>query len=218
MMNVFLDLDGTLTDPGPGFVRSIGHALDKLGVATPPEADIVSHIGPPLEETLAKLLGPDSLALVPEAVRWYRERYFAVGLYENTVYDGIYEALQAIKSSGARMFLATAKPTRVAARILRHFELDGFFEACYGSELDGTNSDKRDLLKYLLARETLNPADSVMVGDRSHDVRAALANGVRSLAVLWGYGSLPELQEAGAEQIIREPVQLADAVLITSRS
>ena len=57
MRTVLFDLDGTLTDPRPGFVRSIRHALDRLRVACPDDDVLASFIGPPLRGTLATLLG-----------------------------------------------------------------------------------------------------------------------------------------------------------------
>ena len=36
-----------------------------------------------------------------------------------------------------------------------------------------------------------------MIGDRSHDIVGASANGVASIGVLWGYGDLAELTQAG---------------------
>lgn len=212
-MNVLLDLDGTLTDPGPGFVSCIRHALDGLGVESPTDKEIVSHIGPPLEDTLAKLLSSAQISRVPDAVKLYRERYSAAGIFENVVYDGIAEALERISDGGCRIFLATSKPRPFAERILSYFQLTHFFSGIYGSELDGTHSDKRDLLKHLLKSEGLDAAESVMVGDRSQDVRAAIANSVRPLGVLWGYGTLSELQEAGAVEVVSEPNQLPDAVV-----
>jgi phosphoglycolate phosphatase len=213
-MNVLLDLDGTLTDPAPGFVNCIRFALDELGIECPSDAEVASHIGPPLEETLFHLLGASQASQIPEAVRLYRKRYATEGLFENAVYGGIVEALERIRSCDAKIVLATSKPRVFAEKILVHFNLARFFSGIYGSELDGTNSDKRDLLKHLLAQESLDPTDSVMVGDRLHDMRAAIANGVKPLGVLWGYGSLLELQESGAQEIIHEPNQLPGAVVI----
>ena len=45
-----------------------------------------------------------------------------------------------------------------------------------------------------------------MIGDRSHDVRAARMNGARSIGVLWGYGSREEL--ASADAIVTVPAEL----------
>jgi len=211
-MNILFDLDGTLTDPGPGFVKSIRYALDELKIDPPSDMEIAAHIGPPLEETLSRLLGPANVQHIPDAIRLYRERYSTVGLYENSIYEGIREALEKMLNSGSRIFLATSKPSVFAIRIIEYFELSLFFSGIYGSALDGTYADKRLLLAHLLERESLNAAESVMVGDRSHDVRGALANGINPVGVLWGYGTAKELMDAGANKLIHTPNELPEAL------
>lgn len=198
-MRVLLDLDGTLTDPQEGFVSCIRHALIQLSRTPGPDTDIASHIGPPLEQTLELLLG--GTQDVDKAVRFYRERYSSIGIYENRMYPGVPEALQRLSQS-CPLYLATSKPRVFAIRILEHFGLSRFFESVHGSELDGRRSDKGELIAHLLAEERIDPRSAVMVGDRSHDVRGAAKNGVVAVGVLWGYGSRQELESAGARLLI----------------
>jgi phosphoglycolate phosphatase len=82
---VFLDLDGTLTDAGPGIIASVIHALDALGIAAPAPESLGWVIGPPLIDTFSRLGTPNP----SEALRHYRARYTDVGLFENSVYPGI---------------------------------------------------------------------------------------------------------------------------------
>lgn len=195
-MNVLFDLDGTLTDPGDGFVACVSHALAKLECRPHADHEIRRHVGPPLEETLARLI--EDRAKIPAAVAFYRERYASLGYLENAVYPGIEEALRALHSRGMHLFVATSKPTVYAERILAHFGLDRFFRGIYGSELDGTRSNKTELLSHLLARELLRPESTFMVGDRAQDMLAAVANGAQPVGALWGYGSRGELAQSGA--------------------
>ena len=76
------------------------------------------------------------------AVSLYRERFSDVGLYENTVYDGIGDVLTALAQSGHRLFVATSKAHVFADRIIDHFGLRPHFERVFGAELDGTRVDK----------------------------------------------------------------------------
>jgi phosphoglycolate phosphatase-like HAD superfamily hydrolase len=81
----------------------------------------------------------------------YRERYSTEGFLENYVYPGIEDALGEFHSTGVPLFVATSKPHAIGIRILDHFGLSKFFVGIYGSELDGTRSDKSELLRYLIA-------------------------------------------------------------------
>jgi phosphoglycolate phosphatase len=211
-LNILFDLDGTLTDPAPGFIKSIRFAFNSLEIDLPSDKQIASYIGPPLNETIKALLGPGHESKHPDVIKRYRERYSSMGLFENSVYDGILETLEALHASGSPIYVATAKLSVFATRILDHFDLTRFLSGIYGSELDGTYSNKQHLLEHLLRDERLDPGDTIMIGDRSYDITAAIANSVKPIGVSWGYGSLEELTNAGAEKIINEPHELLYAL------
>ena len=200
---VLLDLDGTLTDPREGIVGSIRHALDALGRPAPDGDDLTWCIGPPLLGSFELLLGDPALAV--RALALYRERFSAVGLYENALYPGTLPMLEELRGRGARMILATAKPRLFAVRILDHFALTPFFAAIHGAELDGTRGEKTDLLPWIVAREGVDPTRAVMVGDRSHDMRGAQSARLRGIGALWGFGGRAELSEAGARALAETP-------------
>ncbi len=204
-MNVLFDLDGTLTDPKEGIVACFRYALETLGLDSPADQELERFIGPPLRESLSTLVGASDETIVQQAITLYRERFAAQGMFENSLYPGISEALEQLEDDGLLLFVATSKPTVFAESIVEHFGIGRFFRAVHGSELDGVNADKRDLLAYVLRAESLSPTDTVMVGDRAHDVLGARANGLFSVGVLWGYGSREELVAAGAGALYDEP-------------
>ena len=209
---VVLDLDGTLTDPRPGIVRCIRHALERLARPCPSEDALAACIGPPLRATFGALLATADPRLIERAMGIYRERFAEVGLYENGVYEGIPAVLAELRAQGRRLFVATAKPRVFAERIVRHFALDRYFAGVYGPDLDGHLDEKSDLLAHLLASEKLEAAGVVMVGDRYTDVAAARTHGLRSIGALWGYGTRAELTEAGADALCATPAELPAGV------
>src|ERR1700730_7506891 len=208
MNTIYFDLDGTLTDPKPGITRSIQYALGKLDRAIPTEDELTWCIGPPLHASLKKLLGTDDLAAA--ALLLYRERFGDIGLFEDEIYPGIEDTLSVLAKSGRRMFVATSKPGIYAERIIDHFKLRDYFERVFGSELDGTRSDKTELLDYALKAAQVDPAGAIMIGDRSHDMIGARGNGLTAVGVLYGYGSKEELLAAGAHRLSATPQELLD--------
>ena len=201
---IYFDLDGTLTDPKPGITRSIQYALQRLDHPTmPTEDELTWCIGPPLRASFVRLLGAETSADL--AVSYYRERFSDIGLYENGVYDGIGEVLTSLCASGHRLFVATSKPHVFAERIIDHFGLRDHFERVFGSELDGTRVDKSHLLEYALKQASVDPARTLMVGDRSHDMVGAKNNGMKGIGVLYGYGTRDELLDAGAHHVCATP-------------
>ena len=91
--------------------------------------------------------------------------------------------------------------------------LTDWFRGVYGTEPDGRLDDKRDLVAAVLRTEALAAGDTVMVGDRSHDMIGAHANGLRAVGVLWGYGSRSELEAAGADALVNTAGDLPGALV-----
>lgn len=207
---IFFDLDGTLTDPKLGITRSIQYALQKLDLPVPSQDELTWCIGPPLRDSLVRLLGGESRADL--AVTLYRERFGEVGLYENAVYPDIEHILGALKASHGRLFVATSKARVFAERIIEHFGLGIYFEHVFGAELDGTRVHKTDLLAYALDKTGMNASGALMIGDRSHDMIGAKNNGMGAIGVLYGYGSKEELIGAGASHVCATPQAVLDHI------
>lgn len=212
MRVVFFDLDGTLTDSSPGIVRSMQHAFTSLGRMQRSRHELEGFIGAPLVDVFAKLLETDDEKLPLEALRLYRERYSREGLFECKVYAGVPNMLTEIRSGGSTLFVVTSKPRVFAERIISHFGLGGYFDRVFGSELDGTRFNKAELIRHVLEQEQLAAEEALMVGDRGHDIIGAKANGLRSVGVLWGYGSREELSSCGPNIIVDSPTALAEAL------
>jgi len=207
---VFFDLDGTLTDPKVGITVSIQYAMERLGANVPESDELPWCIGPPLLQSRAALVGADQSE---EALRLYRERFSVVGLYENEVYSGVEEMLSILSESDVQLCVASSKPRIYVRKILDHFELSGYFEKIFGSELDGTRGDKSELLRFALAESRADSSTSMMVGDRKHDVVGATNNDMHAIGVLYGYGSKGELKKAGARHLVDTPQDLVPLLL-----
>jgi len=191
--NILFDLDGTLTDPREGITRSIQYALAKLGIDEPDLTCLEHFIGPPLLQAFMQFYAFDE-AKAWEAVNFYRERFKVTGLYENRVFDGVSELLGELQGQGRTLYIATSKPWVFAREIARHFDFARHFKVIYGSELDGTRTNKVELIGHLLAEEGLDPAQTLMIGDRKHDLIGARSNGLEAVAVGYGFGSREELE------------------------
>ena len=163
---VMFDLDGTLTDPGPGITRSIRFALEQLSRPCPSEDELASFIGPPLRGTFASLLETSDRERIEEAMRLYRQRFTDVGLYENEVYEGVPEMLKSMEQEMGKLFVVTSKPAIYAEIVVKHFKLDCHFRGIYGAELDGTFENKAELMAHLLMKENIPNSTGIMIGDR----------------------------------------------------
>ena len=198
---VLFDLDGTLTDPELGITNCVMYALEKFGIKVEDRKSLRPFIGPPLMYSFQEFYGL-SEEESKQAVVYYRERFPTKGLYENEVYEGVVEMLQALKAQGKKVVLATSKPEIYAIEILKHFKLMEYFDYVAGATLDGSRGEKADVITYALQMSGITDVSkAVMVGDRNYDVLGAKENGLDSIGVLYGFGDYEELTQAGATYI-----------------
>ena len=198
---ILFDLDGTLTDPALGITNSVAYALSKWDITVSDRSELFKFIGPPLLDSFAEHYGfSDSQSRL--ALKYYREYFTDRGMFENRVYNGIPELLSALKSRNKKLIVATSKPEEFAVRILQHFELDGYFDFIGGASMDETRVKKADVIQYALdSCNIIDRSSVVMVGDSHHDIDGAKLCGLPSIGVTYGYGSIDELKDAGADFI-----------------
>jgi phosphoglycolate phosphatase len=205
---VLFDLDGTLSDPKIGITQSIQYALSVLNLPVPKEDDLTWCIGPPLRQSFSTLLQTSDSASLDRALNLYRDRFARIGLFENTLYPEIPDLLQTLYGTGYKCIVATSKPRVFAKRIIEHFQLATLFDGIYGSELDGTRSDKGELLHHIIQLEQLSPQTAVMVGDRKHDIIGAKCHNLTTIGVTYGYGTADELIAHGADYLAHKPTDI----------
>lgn len=194
---VLFDLDGTLTDPGLGITNSVMYALDRFGIHESDRTKLYTFIGPPLWDSFMRYYGM-SREEADRAVDFYREYYADRGLFENAVYPGIPQMLEALKAQGKTLAVATSKPEGFSRQILDHFGLSSYFDRIAGASMDRSRSRKADVIRYALEGLPADLGTTVMVGDREHDVLGARELGLPCVGVLYGYGDRQELETAGA--------------------
>jgi phosphoglycolate phosphatase len=207
------DLDGTLTDPGIGITNSVAYALKKFDIEVADKSELFSFIGPPLQNSFQEYyhFTEEQSAL---AVQYYREYFKDKGIYENMVYDGVAELLAALKREKKTIILATSKPQEFAIRILDYFDLSKYFDSIVGATMDGSRSEKADVIRYALETNKITDlSQALMIGDRKYDIIGANKNDIASVGVLFGYGSRAELEAAGANYIVENPLEIAHFVL-----
>lgn len=209
---ILFDLDGTLTDPAVGITNSVMHALKKYGITVEDRCELYKFIGPPLHESFERFYG-FSREEALRAVDYYREYYRDRGIYENIVYNGVEDMLRKLYEGGKKIILATSKPEIFAREILRYFNLEKYFYYSAGANLDGSRTDKAEVIEYALREGNVQDiSTAVMVGDREHDIIGANKNGIDSIGVLFGYGSREELENAGVKYIVEDVDDLSEII------
>ncbi|GGM23197.1 HAD hydrolase-like protein [Promicromonospora citrea] len=213
--HVLLDLDGTLTDSAPGIVASLRAGFADAGFAVPSDEVLRTFVGPPLGASMARvgLAGADAEA----AIAAYRRDFEARGMFDNSVFPGITDALTELREAGATLLVATAKPENYARQIVEHFGLDAYLarglDGVHGADPEAVHetAGKEVVVERALATAVALGAERgqvVMVGDREHDVHAAAHHGLPTVGVAWGYAEPGELEAAGAAAVAATPAEL----------
>jgi len=160
---------------------------------------------------------------VEELVATYRRHFTAGGMFDNAVFPGIEDAMDALRDAGAVLAVATSKPEVYARQIADHFGLDAHLshglDGVFGADTDqGSRSGKAEVVAHALTSlasrgVAVGPTATVMVGDREHDVLGAARHGIATVGVTWGYAEPGELEAAGAAAVVHTPRELTDLLL-----
>lgn len=210
MAALLFDLDGTIADSAPGILSCLRATLEEFGAAPASEADLTWVIGPPLHAVAERLLGGPER--VEACVAAYRRRYADEGVQAAEPFPGIGDELRRLKAAGYALFVCTSKITPFAEQIVGRFGLAELFDGVYGAGPKAAADDKVRLAGRIVSERGLEAAGACLIGDRREDVTAGRANGLRTIGVLWGYGSREELSEAGADRLCAAPAELSAAL------
>lgn len=211
--HVLFDLDGTIADSRLGIVRSLRFGFEQLGLPVPPDDELEACIGPPLVVALPRFgLDHDT---VERLIVVYRSRYKPIGILEAELYPGMHALLHRLADAGLTLAVATSKPEPFAERIVDHFGLRRALRVVAGATFDETRMHKHDIIAHALAQlPDATPGNTVMVGDRHHDVDGARRHGLPTIGVSWGFGSREELTAAGAWRLVDTAEEIEDLVTV----
>ena len=203
---IAFDLDGTLSDPARGLIQGFVYCFKKLGMPYETEESLRKYIGPSLYEEWQEDFGftPDE---ANNAIEIFREYYNIYGWWDNDLYDGIPEMLDALKRAGKKVVLATSKPLDTAKSILKLFGLTKYFDFV-GGAISHQNDQKWQVLNWSLSsvgvdlNDPASLAKCVLVGDRKYDAEGAKICGIDSIGVLYGHGTEEELLASGFTALV----------------
>lgn len=207
---VAFDLDGTLTNPTRGLCSAFRYALRKMGVEYGTDESLKRYIGPPLRDIWER----DFFFTREEswrAVMLFREYFGVYGWWDNELYEGIPELLSDIKAAGKKIVLATSKPDVYSSKILKLFNIDGYFDFSEGASFDNSREKKWQVLEYALDSVGIKAEERegcVLVGDTGFDAEGAALCGVDCIGVTYGIGTVDELLKYGCKHIAKNVEQV----------
>ena len=209
---ILFDVDGTLCDPGKSMIECARYALSNFNIIETNKENLRRLIGPPLEHAFRDYYGFND-EQATQAVVYFRDMMQREGVQLYEPYPGIAELLQTLQNDGCTLAVVTSKIEHIALETLKKTGLSKFFTVVSAQQPNVVVEKEVVLAKALRDLGITDTSSVVMVGDRKHDVEAAQAHGVDSIGVLWGYGSLEELHNEGATNIVADTKQFAEILL-----
>jgi phosphoglycolate phosphatase len=207
-----LDFDGTVANTGIGITKGVAYTLNYYGIDVTDLSTLTNFIGPPLGDSFQRYYN-FSKEQSEEAIIKYREYYKPIGMYESELYDGIIDLLEIVKKQGGKIVLATSKPELTARTLLSHFKADSYFELITGASEDLSLHKKGDVIRYAMNKINIPKEQAIMIGDREQDIFGAKENDLPSIGVLYGFGDRVELENAGADYIVKDTKELKELML-----
>ncbi|MBQ9532230.1 MAG: HAD-IA family hydrolase [Eubacterium sp.] len=201
---VIFDFDGTICNTGEGIMKSAKYALDSFGIESEEWTELSCFIGPPLLITFQEKYNQD-VSQASELVKKFRERYGKEGIYESCLYDGIEELIKSLKADGLKLAIASSKPEKYVVELLEKFDIYKYFDIVCGVSFTADCEPKQSIVARALEGLGVTNEEAIVVGDKFYDIDGAKANGVKSIGVVWGYGTKFELIECSADYIAEKP-------------
>ena len=210
---VIFDFDGTIADTAEGIFESVQYALRKMTLQNASPQTLRKFIGPPLDYSFRTYIGlSDNDAKT--AVTYYREYYSQGGKFKLKFYPGIPKLLRNLRSAGVQTCLASAKPDLFIQQILTHFSAQDWFDHALGMPMAEQSADKSGVIQDVIDQCTVSDqARLLMVGDTKFDIRGAKTLGLKSIGVLYGYGSKEELLDEGADYLAHSATEIGNLLI-----
>lgn len=199
LQHFFFDLDGTLADSQADVLGSIEEAYRHLGFRYeasklrigPLLPDIIATISPQLNEEQRKL-----------AAQTFRAFYAAGKYRRTTLFPGVKAFLNRLASQGKTLYVATNKPKTPTLEVLETLGIKDLFFFIGTPDFEGGHLPKPEVLKAMVCRFDIDPAQAVMVGDTLPDMEAGRYAGMKTMAFTGGYGGADFGRKSGADFIV----------------
>lgn len=148
-----------------------------------------SLIGPPLKDTLGKILNGVSNEQLDSIVNTFKIFYDSEGYKKSIAYEGIDDFLKNLKAASITLYLATNKRLVPTQKIIQYFGWQNIFAQVYAIDKYGDSpfANKAEMIGSLLRNESIRISDSLYIGDRIEDKVAAEKNNLSTILVGWGY-------------------------------
>lgn len=201
---VIFDFDGTIADSFDYVFDFMWQQAGKKHIADRAEKDSYRHMH---MRDMARRMG---VAWWKLPILYFRGRKRMAGKVRDVKpFTGISEQIKILHEAGFVLYILSASSRQTIRYFLKHYELNEYFKAVYAKAVP---FGKEPLIRRMVKRQRLNPANCWMVGDLASDATAAKNQGMRSLAVSWGFEEREPLVRV-ANFVVDKPEAISKTIL-----
>ena len=209
---IIFDLDGTLLDTLEDLASACNYALKVSGFKTHNIKDYIRFVGNGRYKLIERIV-PENYKKDKETINkvlgLFDEYYEAHMIDMTKPYDGIIEMINELKQKNIKMAVVSNKPHEFAEVVVKKYFGD-LFEIAYGQRPNHpTKPDPKTVYEVIYSLD-IKKDECIYVGDSDVDIHTAKNAGVKSIGVAWGFRGEKELKEAGADYIIKAPIELLE--------
>ncbi|WP_312361684.1 HAD-IA family hydrolase [Ensifer sp.] len=214
MKLALFDCDGTLVDSGGLIHEVMARTFEDFDLARPDLSATKGIIGLTLDIAIARLLGRDHVDDQALAMTAHYKSIFAGVRAEAGFQELLFPGIAAMmRTLSVRDELLIGAVTGKSRRGLTHIaETHGFDRMFFVSRTadDCPSKPHPAMVTECCSEAGIDPRDTVVIGDAIYDMQMAKAAGAAGIGVAWGYASVPDLVEAGADYIARTPADIIE--------
>lgn len=202
---ILFDLDGTLIDTAPDLAAAMNCVLQQNGRDSVPVGDVRNMVGRGarvlMERGMAATGEPASEGQLDLMFDQFLNYYLDHIADNSTVFPGVEKALKQLEEAGAILGVCTNKPESASIKLLQEFSLDGYFSAIIGGDTLAVRKPDPGHIYGTIERMDCTNSRAIMIGDSANDIDAAIAAGIPSIGVPFGYTPIP-IHKLGADIIV----------------
>lgn len=210
---VLLDLDGTLVDSAPDLAVGVDVMMVHLGLPEQGESRVREWIGNGVERLVKRALTgelwtePDE-GLFKRALPVFMKAYAEHNGTLSRLFPGVREGLDYLRASGFALGCVTNKAEAFTLPLLAKLGIADYFQVVVSGDTLEKKKPEPEPLLHAAAKLGVAPADSLMVGDSEHDVKAARAAGFQAVCVTYGYNHGNDIRAVHPDAVVDSLVQL----------
>jgi phosphoglycolate phosphatase len=206
------DLDGTLADTLESMAYVANSILEGFHLKTLPVENFKYYCGEGANMLMRRCLadaGDPELTRFEEGARIYRAMFAEDPMYHVQHYPGMPETLKQLKDEGLRLAVCSNKPHPAAVKVIETM-FPEVFELVVGQSDEIRRKPAPDGPLYIAKKFGVKPEECMYIGDTRTDMLTGKAAGMYTVGALWGFRTLEELQEGGADVIAEKPQDLTE--------